>query len=276
MGDLPRIEGGQSRGEKVGIMLDAFFDEKHKDHAHARSFKECYVAITGDKRVTGRLDEADETVMRESLASGSFANVLGNAITRRLLADYRDVGQYDVWRRIAGTPVPINDFRTNERTRFGGYGDLPIVAEGGPYVAQASPTDEKATYAVQKRGGTEDVTLEMIKNDDVGAIRRIPIRLSRAAKRTLAKFVLDFIRTNPTIYDGLALFHATHGNLGSAALDATSLAARRLAMLKQAELSSADRIGIGPKGIMVPPTCSRPRSTCSTATPTTTRPSCRC
>jgi hypothetical protein len=78
------------------------------------------------------------------------------------------------------------------------------------------------------------------------------VKLSRAAKRTLSKFVLDFIRSNPTLYDGVAFFHATHGNLGSAALDATSLAARRLAMLKQAEGDSLDRLGIGPKFLVVP------------------------
>jgi hypothetical protein len=51
-------------------------------------------------------------------------------------------------------------------------------ARGDPYGALASPTDEKATYAAAKRGGTEDVTLEMIKNDDVGSIVRIPVKLS--------------------------------------------------------------------------------------------------
>jgi len=43
--------------------------------------------------------------------------------------------------------------------------------------------------------------------------------LARAAKRTLGKFVFDFIRTNPTIYDSVAFFHNDHANLGSAALD---------------------------------------------------------
>lgn len=246
-----RIETGETRAQKVRAMLDAFFDPGHKDHRHAQSFKECYIQITGDRRVTGMLRDCDEALMRESLDSSSFDDVLGNSITRRLLADYRTQNQYDVWRPIADT-VPAADFRTQERTRYGGYGDLPTVAEGAPYAALTSPTDEKATYAVAKKGGTEDVTLEMIKNDDVGVIRKIPTRLSRAAKRTLAKFVLDFIRTNPTIYDSVAFFHASHGNLGSAALDATSLAARRLAMLKQTELSSADRIGIGPAHLLVP------------------------
>jgi len=249
----------EDRSKKIDGMLDAFFDPKHKDHAQTHSFKECYIEITGDKRVTGRMENVDRArlaesvgaAFRESLDSTSFSNVLGNTITRRMVADYRDANQYDVWRRACDV-VPIADFRTNERTRFGGYGDLPAVAQGAAYLALASPTDEKATYAVSKRGGTEDITLEMIKNDDAGAIRRIPVKLSRSSKRTLAKFALDFVRTNPTLYDSVAFFHATHGNLGAAALDATSLAAARLRMLKQAELNSADRIGIGPANLWVP------------------------
>lgn len=249
----------EDRPKKIAEMFDAFFDPQHKEHRNARSFRECYIELTGDRRVTGRLENCDRTRMaesigaafRESLDSASWGNVLGNAITRRLVADYRRPSQYDIWRQIVGL-ANVNDFRTNERTRFGGYGDLPAVAQSAAYLALASPTDEKATYAVTKRGGTEDITLEMIKNDDVGAIRQVPIKLSRSAKRTLAKFVLDFIRTNPTIYDSVAFFHATHNNLGSLALDATQLAAARLRMLKQTEADSADRLGIGPKFLLVP------------------------
>lgn len=253
------VEITEPRHTVVADMLDAFFNPAHKNHRSVQSFRECYREITGDDRVTGRLESCDpirlrealgDSAFRESLDSTSFANVLGSSITRRLVADYREMGQYDVWRALAQT-VPVADFRSNERTRFGGYGDLPAVAEGDPYAALASPTDEKAAYAITKRGGTEDVTLEMIKNDDVGSIRRIPTKLSRSAKRTLAKFVLDFLRTNPAIYDAVALFHANHGNLGAAALDATSLAAGRLAMLKQTEAGSLDRLGIGPKNLWV-------------------------
>jgi hypothetical protein len=248
----------EDKAKRIDAMWDAFFDKKHKNHADVQSFRECYVEVTGDRRVTGRIEHCDLSrmseslgVLREALDSTSFANVLGNSITRRMIADYRDMGQYDVWRNACET-VPVTDFRTNERTRFGGYGDLPIVAENDPYQALSSPTDEKATYAIAKRGGTESVTLEMIANDDVGAIRRIPSKLSRSAKRTLAKFVLDFVRTNPTIYDAVAFFHASHGNLGSAALAAAEVSVARTAMLKQTELNSADRIGIGPKYLWVP------------------------
>lgn len=251
LGGTARIEAGETRAEKIATMFDAFFDTSHADHRHARSFRACYVEATGDVGVTGRLENCDPVRLSEALNSASFAEVLGNSMTRRLIADYRSPSNYDVWRLLTGDPVPVNDFRTQERTRFGGYGDLPAVGESDPYQPLTSPTDEKAEYAVSKRGGTEELTLEMITNDDVGAVRRIPTKLSRAAKRTLAKFVLDFLRTNPAIYDGKALFHADHGNLGAAALDKTTMAGGRLAMLKQAEMDSNDRLGIGPKYLWV-------------------------
>ena len=92
----------------------------------------------------------------------------------------------------------------------------------------------------------------MIKNDDVGAIQQIPIKLSRSSQRTLGKFVLDIFVDNDTIYDSIALFHASHGNLGSTALSGTTMAAGRLAMLKQTEAGSSDRLGIGPRDLLVP------------------------
>ncbi len=245
LGGEGRVQAGEDRREKVGAMLDDFFGGK------LSSFRECYIDITGDKRVTGHLKDCDQARLREAIDTTQFGDVLGLAITRRMLADYRAPSVYDMWRKIVNV-VPVNDFRSQERTRVGGYGDLAAVAEKGAYLAVTSPDDEKASYAVTKRGGLETVSLEAIKNDDVGAIRLIPTKLSRAAKRTLGKFVFDFIRTNPNIYDGTALFTVGHGNLGAAALDATSLAARRLAMLNQTELTSGERLGIGPKYLIVP------------------------
>ena len=249
LGEDGQIEMGETRAEKVTNMLDAFFDP---DNREVISFKECYREITGDDRITGLARNCDQARLREAISSGTFAEVLGDSITRRMIADYQNATVYDIWRNLTGTPVPIADFRTQERTRWGGYGDLPAVAENAAYQPLASPGDEDATYAVTKRGGTETISLETIKNDDVGVIQRIPVKLSRAAKRTLGKFVLDFIKDNPVIYDGDALFHANHANLGSAALDATTLAAGRLAIKKQTEFGSTDQIGVGPKYLWVP------------------------
>lgn len=249
----------EDRSVKVADMLDAFFDRSHKDHRSVQSFKECYIEITGDRRVTGDLEDCDRSRLREaagarfaeSVSTTTFANVLGDSLRRAMIRAY--VGDTDLqgWRKIVDV-VPRFDFRTNELTRIGGYANLPAVNQGAGYTALSTPSDEKATYAVTKRGGTEDITLEAIRNDDVGALRRIPSELSMAALQTLYEFVFDFIRTNPTIYDTVALFHASHNNLGTTALDATSAAAARLAMVNQTRAGSGKKINAGPAFLLVP------------------------
>lgn len=249
----------EGRAEKVADMLDAFFDPAHKDHRNTRSFKECYIEITGDKRVTGQMKDIDKARMRESLGvdmrealdSTTFSDALGNSITRRMQSAYAGMTDLQAWRKVV-TINSVGDFRTQERARIGGYGNLPAVAESGAYVALTSPGDDKASYAVTKRGGLESLTLEMIKNDDVGAITRIPQELALAAANTLYEFVFDFFRTNPNAWDGVALYHATHSNLFTTAFSAAEFAVHRLSMLKQTRAGSLKRLATPPKFVMVP------------------------
>lgn len=248
----------QDRPAAIRDMLDAFFDPAHANHRTVHSFRECYIEITGDRRVTGDVRDVDMSrlaeslgVMRESVSSSTWADALGDSITRRMQAVYTGLTDLDAWRRVA-TSGPVNDFRTQERVRIGGYGNLPAVAQGAAYTALTSPGDDKATYAVTKRGGTEDVTLEAIRNDDVQALRRIPVELALAAKNTLYEFVFDFYRTNPVIHDAVALYHASRGNLFSAAFTAAEYSAHRLAMLTRTRAGSGKRLATPPKTLLVP------------------------
>jgi len=258
---LPFGSGAQmeDRSVKIAGMLDAFFDPNHKDHRAAGSFKECYIEVTGDRLVTGRMKDVDVSRLREAagsnfreaLDSTSFAQILGDAITRRMQAIYTGMTDLQAWRKVAQVGR-ANDFRTQHVGRIGGYGNLSIVGQGDPYPALASPGDDEATWAVQKRGGTESVTLEMIKNDDVRAISNIPREMALAAGNTLYEFVFDFFRTNPNAADGVALYHADHGNLFTAALDATAFKAHRLAMQKMTRAGSGKRLATSPGHILVP------------------------
>lgn len=260
MGDGARVTV-EDRSLAIRDMLDAFFDPQHKDHRRVQSFKECYIEITGDRRVTGRLSDCDLPRLRESVgaiegfqeavASSTFSNVLGDSITRRLMQVYGQMTDLQVWRRLVNV-VPVQDFRSQERVQLGGYGNLPTVAQAAGYTVMTSPGDLKATYTVTKRGGLETVTLEAIKNDDVRALRRIPDEMAMAAANTLYEFVMDFFRTNPITYDTAALYTAPKGNLFTAALSAAEYAAHRLAMSKQARLSSAKRRGVTPGFLLVP------------------------
>lgn len=250
----------EDRAARMNDMLDAFFDPGHKNHNSVLSFKECYIEYTGDRMVTGHIRDCDRARLRESagasfreaLDSTSWAQALGEAVTRRLQAIYAGMTDLQAWRKVCAVGRPT-DFRTQHLVRIGGYGNLPAVNQGAPYVALTSPGDDESTYAVTKRGGLETVTLEMIKNDDVRAITRIPQEMALAAANTLYEFAFDFFRSNPTCtYDSVALYHADHGNLFTAALDATAYEAHRQAMVKQTRAGSSKRLGVSPSFLLVP------------------------
>ena len=244
----------EAEEDKWPGMLDNFFDWRNPERKGnvLHSFKECYISITGDTKVTGQLREAHKTQLRESISTSTFDQAFADALLRQMLRDYAML-PFNEWRMVVNI-VPVTSFRTMHRIRLGGYANLPAVSQGGAYAALTSPTDEEATYAVTKRGGTEDVTRESILNDDVGAIRAVPMRLAQAAKRTLYEFVFDFFRTNPTIYDSVALFHATHANLSTTAFDALGVEwlVHRQKMRDQAELSSAKPLGLTPSYLIGP------------------------
>lgn len=252
LGNFADVQG-ETMQEKTNRMLDDIFI-----HRKGLSFREAYVAITGDRNVSGQFDQCDSSLLaaasgtfREAVSAATFVNILGNAITRAMLPVYQLNPLYQDWRDLVDI-VPVRDFRTQERGRMGGYGNLSVVAENGPYPAMNSPTDEKSTYAVSKRGGIETLSREAIINDDVGLIQRIPQALGMSASRTLYEFVYSFIDANPLIYDGLALFVGGHNNTGVAVLDANSFAASRLRMAKQTELSSAKRLGYLVQHLYIP------------------------
>jgi len=130
------------------------------------------------------------------------------------------------------------------------------VTEGSAYVAATSPGDHGHGYTPVKKGYTEDWTREAQMNDNIGALQEIVRKMALAADRTVYEYVFDQITIagDPTMdYDSVVLFHSTtHANLNTSPLTATSLAAARLAMVKQADPSNSKRLGIEPRFLLVP------------------------
>ena len=233
-----------------------------------RSLKEAYAAFSGyspydtedfNRRLLAESAGAfasaeDQRRLRESIISSTWASALGDSITRRAIAEYSDPS-LNSWRLIVSDIVPITDFRTQRRDRIGGYDVLTVVAEKGTYPALTSPTDEEATYAITKKGGTEDLTLEIIANDDIGAVRRIPKSLGRAAALTLYRAIWQTtLASNATIYDNVALFDSAHANTTAAALGETGIGTLRNLMVTQTRLGETSGfLAATPKFLAVPP-----------------------
>jgi hypothetical protein len=264
--DATVVEDQRERWQKA---MDGLFEGRVVDGVRPfTSLKQAYRVISGssleyiDPNLSRMiLGEAAGWVppghpLAESITTTTFAQILGDSMTRRMIQEYSRPN-LQTWRAIVGPNiVPLTDFRTQRRMRMGGYGDLPVVAEGADYQPLTSPGDEEATYAPSKRGGTEELTFEAIQNDDIGALRRIPRELGRAAARTLYRAVwLTTIRDNATCsYDATPLFHASHSNLGTNALDAAGLLATENAMRAQTFYGTDERMGDvnQPKILVVP------------------------
>jgi hypothetical protein len=251
--------------DKKITALDAFFAGDYSKGY--RSFREAFVDVTGSQPRSFD-EDFNRTMLRESFGGGfssgqrstesltstSWDVILGDSITRRMIAEYQRPS-LQTWRMIASSIVPVNDFRTQRLDRLGGYGVLPAVNQGAPYQPLTSPGDEEATYAITKRGGTEDLTLEMIANDDLRSIQRIPFKLGLAAAQTLYRFVWDILPTNAaTTYDATALFHTNHVNTDNpAVLGQSVLSTGRRKMRQQTAYGdSFDVLSIVPMFLVVP------------------------
>ncbi len=250
--------GGTIRGlNDVGISdamlaLDGFFagedlkDDKKRTVRRFSSIKEA--AYKGWRIDRDRVDNADlflgllagnqyNSIVRrnfkESFTTASFDQVFGDAMHRALmreylLPDYRDYEKITVKEQ-------VNDFRDHNFTRLGYWGELPIVdPDGGTFLPMPGLTDESVALNLETRGGIFSITRKMIVNDDMKAIRLLPIRAARALKLRPYRAVFDMLIGNSVIYDSVALLHsASHGNLTSGALSPTTMKDVRNKMYNQ-------------------------------------------
>lgn len=192
----------------------------------------------------------------EAVQASTWGQILGDSVARAMQAEYARP-DLQSWRKIVSNIESIKDFRTQRRMMLGGYESLSTVAESNNYPLLTSPGDDEETYAIAKRGGRERITLEAIADDDVGAVRRIPLKLGGAAAKTLFQAVFNVLTTNAAMYDTVALFNAGHGNSAALALNPENLRLSVVAMMDQTPygdqatvqpLSTSNR----PKTIIVP------------------------
>jgi transcriptional regulator with XRE-family HTH domain len=225
--DMP-IRARESGGKATGPKVERF-----------KSIKRMVRELTGREMSVDEIVREmfyggqDNARARESLTTTGLGNVILDAMRKRMLDGWSMDDRIALLKRICGRNwgTSLEDFRTVNRMRFGGYGLLPTVAQSGTYQPLTSPEDEKVTFTPAKKGGTEDATMEAIANDDAGVLARIPDELRLAAVETLYQAILDIFVNNSTIYDSSAIFRS--GNKTSSAFSKSELNTARQAMRSQ-------------------------------------------
>ena len=182
-------------------------------------------------------------------STGDFPAILSSVVNRTLRAAYDATPRtFGAW----STRVTVRDFRPVDRLQIGNAPDLVKVPEGGEFT-YGTATEGKESYAIATYGRIIGFSRQMLINDDLRAFDRVVQSFGASAANLESDILYSILLSNPAMGDGTALFHANHGNLGTAA----AITEESLTAMLRAFALQKDRDGraitVLPRNIIVPP-----------------------
>lgn len=152
--------------------------------------------------------------------------------------------------KLVGRQRSARDFREISGLELSGFGTLPEVPESAE-IHHGTFKERKETYRLRTFAKQFALSRQAIINDDLGAFADPMTIMARAAAETESGLLAELVNSNPIMGDGVAFFHATHGNLAESggAPSVDTLDAARQAMRRQKALDGTP-IAPAPKFIV--------------------------
>ncbi|MET4309001.1 HK97 family phage prohead protease [Bradyrhizobium sp. RT4b] len=197
---------------------------------------------------------AGPTVITRALQTTSdYPLLLANVMSKSLRDAYQAAP--GGIRRIA-KETQANDFRAKSRIVIDHSGFvLEQVSESAEYPF-GSFIDSAETYAIATYGKIFSISRKALVNDDLGGLGDVSRNLGLAAaefeRQALVNLLVGAAGLGPTMSDNVTLFHATHGNVGTAGVPSeTTLSEARLLMRNQTG-PGGGLISVVPRYLIVP------------------------
>jgi Mu-like prophage major head subunit gpT len=211
--------------------------------AHARAMLEA----SGTK-FTGT---DDELIKRAAMhTTGDFPALLSGVGSRILMPAYiaAQSPAKTLFRKASH-----DDFRPNNKLRISELGLMDKLSETGE-IKGKSRTEITQGYALETYANQMSISRKALINDDLSALRDSASAWGVAAAQTEAKILVALLESNAATYDGVAMFHATHGNLGVAGptIGSDELSAARTAIRMQKGLDGVTPLNLAPKYLVIP------------------------
>lgn len=182
-------------------------------------------------------------------STSDFPIILGNVVNTTLRAGYEAAGQ--TFRPLV-RETTVSDFKSVNRAQLGEGPAFDKVNEHGEY-KRGSVAEGKESFKIATYGKVIAITRQVIINDDMNAFGRIPQLMGGAAAQLESDLVWYQILSNPTMGDNVALFHANHKNLPTAAaFGVDALGVARATMAKQVGMDGKTVLNIRPQYLVVP------------------------
>ena len=172
--------------------------------------------------------------------TSDFASVLANVMNKGLQRQFSLTPEtYSQW-TVRGT---LSDFKQGKRVNLGDAPRLLYKPEGGEVtfgaVSDKGENVQLLTYARGIAFGRETIV-----NDDLNSIMRFPRAFGGSSQQLISDLVYAVVTGNAALSDGVALFHATHGNLITGALN--DLATNGINALNNTRRAARLQTGIAP------------------------------
>lgn len=183
--------------------------------------------------------------------SSDFGNIMLDVANKSVLKGWAEAAE--TFERIA-KKGQLSDFKVAHRVGMGEFKSLPEVKDGAEY-KYITVGDHAEKIALATYGGIFTLTRQTVINDDMDMLMGVPMKMGKAAKRTIGDLFWAVLTKNGKMNDGKALFHADHGNLSSGApsVEAFSIAAE----LMESQMIGESPLNIMPAFALVPPNLKR-------------------
>lgn len=182
--------------------------------------------------------------------TGDFSHLMSNLANKVALVAYNETPE--TWRPWC-TVGTLNDYKLSKRAGANPFPNLIENPEGAE-IEYGTIGDRGETIQLRKYSRIVGITEEVQINDDLSEIVRTLQSAGRAAARLEGDLAYGVLTANGNLSDGVALFHADHGNYvaggSGGAPSVTTLAAAEAAMATQT-IGDATA-GVRPRFILVP------------------------
>jgi phage head maturation protease len=179
-----------------------------------------------------------------------FPALFEDAANKTLRAAYEAAPQ--TWQPISRL-VTLSDFKPSRQLQVGDAPALLEILEHGEYTF-GTITEAKEVIQLKTYGRMFGITRQALINDDLNAFGEVPGAFGRKARDIESDLAWAQITSNPTMGDGVALFHATHANLTAVgtAISVDALGVGRAALRNQKGIDGVTPMNLTPRYLIVP------------------------
>ena len=184
-----------------------------------------------------------------AFTSSDLPIILANVANKSLFEGYEASGE--TWQEWCGEGS-VSDFKTHTSARPSELDDLDEIPEDGEYKHSAIK-EGKEEYKIVTYGKLFKITRQAVINDDLGVLTETPRRQGESTSRKIGDCAYAVLIANSAMGDGVALFHANHGNVGTGGAPSEVTLAESIKLMKfQKDINGKRRLNIRPMFFIAP------------------------